>query len=384
VALAPSASAASGTTLSAAVSISVIDTLNPFLAFFDGALNTFGMIYPSLNSLDINGNSAPYLATSWTTSADKLTWTFKIQDGLKWSDGQPLTAEDAAWTFNLMMTNATAATANGSLIASFDQVTAPDPTTLVIKTKTPQANMLTVSIPTSGIAIVPKHIWESHVADLGTYKNDSFPVVGYGPWVLTGYTPDQAETFTANKNFKLGDYGPAKYDNLVLQTFKNMDAAVAALKSKQISFITRLNSQQFNALKGQSGLQTVQEVASRWAGIEINPGAKSKNGKPLGTANPILADQQVRLAMAYAIDKDKMLSAVGGGLGQIANGYLPPAFPQWYWKPPADQTISYDPAKANQILDSAGYTKGADGIRVDPKTGKKLDFRFGIDRKSVV
>src|SRR5664279_3534454 len=105
VAAAPAASAASDKTLTAALDGSGIDTLNPFLSYFDGALNTFGMIYPSLNSLDRLGKPSPYLAKSWTTSSDQLTWTFKLQDGLKWSDGKPLTAADAAWTFNLIMTN---------------------------------------------------------------------------------------------------------------------------------------------------------------------------------------------------------------------------------------------------------------------------------------
>ena len=151
--------AASDTNLTVTMDGSGIDTLNPFLSFYNGALNTFGLIYPSLNSLGKDGVPGPYLAKSWTTSEDKLTWTFALEDGLKWSDGQPITAEDAAWTFNLIMTNPTAATANGSLVANFASVTAPNTTTLVVKTKQPQANMLYVSIPVSGIPIVPKHIW---------------------------------------------------------------------------------------------------------------------------------------------------------------------------------------------------------------------------------
>ncbi|NJC74059.1 ABC transporter substrate-binding protein [Planosporangium thailandense] len=378
VGTASTATAASGTTLTVAMDSSGVDTLNPFLAYFNGALNTFGMVYPSLNSLDREGKPGPYLAKSWETSSDQLTWTFKLQDGLKWTDGQPITAEDAAWTFNLIMTNNDAAKANGSLVANFDSVSAPDPTTLVIKTKQPQANMLYVSIPVSGIPIVPKHIWESHVADLKDYKNDSYPVVGYGPWTLTNYTTDQFEKFTANKSFKLGDVGAPKYDNLVVQVFKNSDAAVAALKSNQISFLSGLNTNQYNALKGDSKLQAVQEAGNGWTAVEINSGAKTRSGKPMGTANPLLADDKIRTAINYAIDKDKLVSNVLGGLGQVGNGYLPPAYPQWTWKPSADEAVSYDPAKANSLLDAAGYTKGGDGIRVDSKTGKPLSFRLGI------
>ena len=143
-AAAPAASAATsasppGSTLRIEADTS-ISTFNPFLSYFDGELNVLGSIYPTLTMITEQGKPAPYLATSWTTSPDHLTWTFKIRSGLKWSDGKPLTAADAAWTFNLIMHNATAATSNGSLVANFKSVTAPDPTTLVITTKQPQAN----------------------------------------------------------------------------------------------------------------------------------------------------------------------------------------------------------------------------------------------------
>ena len=116
-----------------------ITTFNPFLSYYDGELDIIGNIYPSLMSLDEQGKPVPYLATSYKTSDDNLTWTFTLKSGLKWSDGQPLTAKDAAWTFNLIMHNQVAATSNGSLVANFETVTAPDDTTLVITTKKPQA-----------------------------------------------------------------------------------------------------------------------------------------------------------------------------------------------------------------------------------------------------
>src|SRR5438309_655265 len=70
-------------------------TFNPFLSYYDGELNVIGAIYPALTQLNDQGEPVPYLADSWTTSPDKRTWTFKIHPGLKWSDGQPLTAQDA-------------------------------------------------------------------------------------------------------------------------------------------------------------------------------------------------------------------------------------------------------------------------------------------------
>jgi peptide/nickel transport system substrate-binding protein len=376
--LAPVATAASPTTLTASLIGSGIKTLNPFLGFLKDETNTMGMIYPSLTALDVQGKPQPYLASSWTTSADGLIWTFTIANGLKWSDGQPITAKDAAWTLNLIMTNKAAQAANGSLVSNFTSVSAPDDSTLIVTTKKPQSNMLYVSVPVAGISIVPEHVWTNHVADVGTYDNMSFPVVGYGPWVLTDYKTDQYEKFSANKDFMLGNQGAPAFDNLILNYYADTDTAVAALKSNAIDFVTSLTTTQFESLKNVSGIQTVQEASNRWNGIELNSGAKSASGKVLGTGNPILADPQVRLAMHYAIDTNKLVTTVLGGLGLPGVGYLPPAWTQWVWTPSSADAVSYDPDKANSILDAAGYTKGSDGIRVDPKTGKKLSFRLGI------
>ncbi|MEU7000000.1 peptide ABC transporter substrate-binding protein [Nonomuraea sp. NPDC046570] len=377
-AAAPAASATPApqeSTLRVKMSGAGIDTLNPFLAFFNGALDTFGLIYPTLNSLDENGKPGPYLAESWTPSEDKLTWTFKLRDGLKWSDGKPITAEDAAWTFNLIMTDAVAGTANGSLVSNFESVTAPDPTTLVIKTKAPQANVIYVSIPISGIPIVPKHIWEPQAKNLKDVKNDTYPIVGYGPWTLTEYKAEQYAKFDANKDFVLGKPG---FDHMVQQSFKSTDAAVAALRSGQIDYINGVNPTQFKALQADKSLLTAQEVGNGWTGIEVNYNARTRTGKKIGTAHPALGDPVLRRAIHLATDKKTLVAKVLDGMGVVGAGYLPPAWPQWTWAPAAGQETPFDLAQANKILDEAGYTKGADGVRVDPKSGKPLNLRLGI------
>lgn len=369
-----SAPPSSGSTLRVQAETS-ISTFNPFLAYFNSELDVLGSIYPTLTTINEKGQPAPYLATSWTTSPDKLTWTFRIRSGLKWTDGKPITAADAAWTLNLIMKNQVAATANGSLVANFASVTAPDATTLVITTKKPEANMLYVSNPITGIPIVPEHIWASQVAHLSSFKNMNFPVVGYGPWILTGNVANQYTTLRANPSFFMG---APKFHTLIVQYFTNSDAAVAALRSGQLDEIDILTATEYRALKGAKNMGLYPQVSNGWTGIELNPGATTRSGRHFGNGNPALADPRVREAIALAINRKELVTKIWDGLAVAGAGYLPPAYRQWVWNPPAGQALNYDPARAKQILTAAGYRMGPGGVRIDPKTRKPLVLRLGI------
>lgn len=373
-ATAPPAMASSDSTLRVWAQ-TAFSTFNPFLAYFNADLEVIGNIYPALTTINEQGQPVPYLATSWSVSPDKLTWTFKIRSGLKWSDGTPITAQDAAWTLNLIMNNSTAGTANGALVADFASVAAPNATTLVITTKKPEANMLYVSNPITGIPIVPEHVWAKEVPHLGSFKNMSFPVVGYGPWIATGYVTNQYATLTANENFYMGT---PKFHTLIVQYFSNNDAAVAALRSGQLDEFDNLTATQYEALKHAKGIKLVPSVSNSWTAIEVNPGAATKSGKQFGTGNPALQDPRVRDAIELAVNKQELVSKVWDGLAVPGSGYLPPAYPQWQWTPPAGDTLNYDPAKANAMLNAAGYKVGPGGIRIDPKTHKPLVVRLGI------
>ena len=91
-------------------------TFNPFLSYYDGELDVLGAIYPTLTMLDNDGKPIPYLADSWTTSADQLTWTFKIHPGLKWTRRPAAHRQGCRLDLQPDHDNATAATANGSLV----------------------------------------------------------------------------------------------------------------------------------------------------------------------------------------------------------------------------------------------------------------------------
>ncbi|MEG8280556.1 ABC transporter substrate-binding protein [Streptomyces sp. AHA2] len=347
-----------------------VDSLSPFLAVRLLSTSIHRLMYEYLTNYDPKDNRAiPGLATKWEPSPDKLTWTYTIRSNSKWSDGERATAEDAAWTFNTMMTDDGAATANGSYVGNFRKVTAPSPTKLVIELKKPQATMTALDVP-----IVPKHVWEK-VSDFSEFNNDkSFPVVGNGPFVLTGYKADSYVRLKANEDFWRG---APKFDELVFRYYKDQDAAVSALRKGEVSFVAgspSLTPAQAESLKGAENIRVNDAPGRRFYALATNPGARAKNGERFGDGHPSLLDQRVRNALFMAVDREAVIDKVFRGHAVEGEGYIPPRFRDYFWKPSAGQKLAYDPARAARLLDEAGYRKNGDGKRVG-KDGKPITYR---------
>jgi peptide/nickel transport system substrate-binding protein len=370
---APAAHAADDKTLTIALTQD-IDSLNPFLAYYASSTQIGRLMYDFLTAYDPkDDHPVGGIADRWTTSADKLTWTYHIRNGEKWSDGQPVTAQDAAFTFNKIMQNqATWGQANGSFTTNFKSVTASDAHTLVIKTKAPQATMLALDVP-----IVPEHIWKN-VKDVTKYPNDQGPVVGDGPFILTEYKAGQYVKFEANKHYWRG---APKINQLIFQTYKDSDAAVQALIKGEVDMVNGLTAAQATALKKQKNITLNQANGKRFEELSFNSGAETTKGVPVGNGNPALKDPKVRLALTYAIDKNTIVNKVEGGYAQVGEGYIPALYKTYHWNPPASEKRSFDLNKANQLLDQAGYKKHSDGKRYG-KNGKPLNFRYTYHQES--
>jgi peptide/nickel transport system substrate-binding protein len=342
-----------------------IDSLNPFISITRTGTDILRTAFDYLTVYSQKDQTPiKSLAESWETSDDKLTWTFHLRKGVKWSDGEPLTAKDPAFTYNKMMSDETARTANGSFVTQFESVEATDDNTLVIKTKVPQATMLALDIP-----IVPEHIW-SKMSDIGA--EPEFPMVGSGPYTVTEFKEAQFVKMKANKNYWRG---APKIDELHFIYYRNADAAVTALQSGQVDLVNRLTPTQFDALKGNPDIKVNDAQNRRFNEILINPGAATNDDKPIGNGNPALKDVALRRAIATAIDSKTMVDKVWGGYAEEAEGYIPPVFADYTWNPPDDVKRNFDLDEANRMLDEAGYKKGSDGIRAD-KQGKPLNLRL--------
>jgi peptide/nickel transport system substrate-binding protein len=163
------------------------DSINPFVAFNAQSYTAFTNIYPTLVQYDTSYKLVADWATSWKTSKDGLTWTFKVHTNGKWSDGQPLTATDAAWTCNLEVKYADTITGNvAPFLSHVTRCDAPDAGTLVIHYGKPVSNVLA---QLEQFWVLPQHVWEAQVGpkakNLKNYDPGAHtPIIGGGSFFI--------------------------------------------------------------------------------------------------------------------------------------------------------------------------------------------------------
>ena len=340
--------------------------MNPVRGVTVAAFEAWNMVYPTLTDKAAKDFGViPGLATKWEGSEDGKTWTYTLRPGMKWSDGQPLTAEDVAYTINRSRDeewlNHSATT--GNLTA-----TATSPTEVVIKSKVPDPKL-----PTMDVYIVPKHIYEQYDAKALTKWNGQTDVAG-GPYQLAEFKKGQFARFTANPNFW---GGKPSVDEVVIRKFNNADAMVAALKRGEVDFVQNVPEGQYLNLQKDPDFVTLEGRQGGFDEFAINMGDGLK--KP----HPALLDPKVREAIAHAIDKKTIVDRVLRGIGEPAEAVSPSANPDWTPEIPEDQRFDFDLEKSKQILEDAGYkdTDG-DGIREMPGGGQPLNFRYAVRSES--
>ncbi|WP_343908085.1 ABC transporter substrate-binding protein [Nocardioides aquiterrae] len=341
------------------------DSLNPFVGIEATSFEMWQLTYDYLVTYSTKDLSPePSLAESWDTSDDGLTWTFHMTDKATWSDGRPLTAEDVAYTYNRIIDGGPEAATWGAYLAQVTQAEATDPTTLVLHLKKPNS-----SLPLLPIPIVPEHVWKSVAEkDVKTYKNeptDGQPVVGSGPFrMVEGSAGGSTYVFEANPHYWKG---APHVDRVVFRVYKSADPMVQALIKGEVDFVDGINALEVKSLQGRDGITAQNGNAPSFNEIAFNTGAvDTKTGEPIGDGNPALQDAAFRHALGYAIDTRKIIDKVYQGAGVPGSVIIPPAFTTWRWEPSPDQAYTYDPEKAGQLLDDAGYAKGADGLRTMP------------------
>ena len=338
-----------------------IDSINPYVAFNQDAYATFQYTYPILVQYDkTNLRFAPFFAKSWKSSNGGKTWTFKTVANAKWTDGQPLTAADAAWTINTDIKYQGTGAANvAGLIAHITRAEAPNPTTLVVHYKQAPGNVLGQF---QQFFILPKHIWSKHTghkgADLKTFANNA-PIVGSGPFKLVKYQKNEIALFQRNASY----WGTKpQIDAFGLRMFSNDDAMISALKAHEIDAINAVPATGIKTLK--SAGFTISSVP----GLDQTDFIFNSNTKK--TKHRELLNLKVKEAFAHAVDRAQIIQVVFLGTAQPASSIVPA--PTGSWHNPSLKPETFDLGLANKILDKLGYKRGSDGIRV--ANGHKMSY----------
>ncbi|HET9920498.1 MAG TPA: ABC transporter substrate-binding protein [Ktedonobacteraceae bacterium] len=325
----------------------------------NAAYGTLGMIYETLLFFNReNGNVQPWLASSYQFSSDATHVTFNLRQGVKWSDGQPLTSADVVFTLN-MLKQYPAADGNG-LWNVISTVSAPDANSVLVTLKKPYSPILWYL--GGQTYIVPQHLW-SNVGDPTKYANAN--PVGTGPFVLKSFTP---QLIDLGKNPHYWQPGKPAVSEIRYPSFNSNTSAELLLARNGVDWtgLFTPNIQQ-TFVNRDSAHNHYWFPPANVVMLYLNTAKYPFNLLP------------VRQAISTAIDRDQLYK-----VGE--SGYEPPASPTGLVLPAnqnflasqySGSSFSIDSNKSAQLLASAGFTKGSDGIYAD-KNGKKLSFSLDV------
>jgi peptide/nickel transport system substrate-binding protein len=318
-----------------------------------------GVIYETLLFFNRGDESiTPWLASGYQYSSDLTQVTFTIRSGVKWSDGQPFTSDDVAFTLNLLK-KYPAMDLNG-LWNQITSVTAPDPSTVIVKLNAPFTPLLwSLGGQTY---MLPKHIW-STVGDASTYA-DANPV-GTGPYKLKSFTP-QLVVLTKNPNFWQAD--KVQVQEVRYPAFDSNTSAELAMNSGTVDW---------------AAIYTP-DIQKTY--VNRDPAHNHYWFPPsdilmlfVNTAKYPFNQLAVRKALSLAIDREKLSKVAESGYEPLASpaGIVLPNDQKFMAPQYANLQFTMDTNAAQQQFASAGFTKGADGIYAD-KNGKKLSMRLDV------
>lgn len=373
------------------------DSINPHLSYLVSSYEAMILNYDLLVGFGPDLEYAPTgFATEWTQSADGKTWTFKIREGMKWSDGEAADASDVAFTYQYLLDSLDPAykgpwapdgndlpgegetEGDGSadnplslfgdfLVSTIDlqSVEAVDATTVEMTTAFPTSLILGAYIP-----ILPEHIWtDVTFASAGTDFQTDPPVVGTGPFQAVEWQRGQFARFEVNSNY----WGKKPYiQEVVFQFYANQDAMGQALRAGEVDYIRDILPEQYADIDADPAIVGIDGLGTGWTQIAFNTYDKDIEGG--GASTKALRDPAFRDALGYAIDQDELVRQVLSGYGMPGNTPVAAFLTQWHVDPTNPRRFDLEEAKRR--LDAAGYVdSNGDGNRED-KEGKELSLRI--------
>ncbi len=300
-----------------------------------------------------------------TVSADYTTVTWKLKDGVTWSDGQPFTADDVKFTYDWVAKPENGSTSTATY-ADVKDVTVVDPTTVKVTFKAPNAAWFIPFVGDGG-EILPRHVVGMCMSAMGCPFN--LKPVGTGPYIVSDFRPGDSATFKPNDKFR--EPNAPYFATIEWKGGGDAGTAAKAVQTGDADYAWNLTidpaslkqvSDSGKTLASPTGFYVeLLELNTADPRVEVDGELSSPKSK-----NPYFSDPLVRQAMKYIVDRDSIAKNLWGPGGSPGNTTIPIA--RGDSGPPA----SYDPKKASDLLDQAGWKKGADGIR--EKNGVKMNM----------
>ncbi|GAC1353776.1 MAG: ABC transporter substrate-binding protein [Herpetosiphon sp.] len=354
--------AGSGQTFTYGLSGDLDDTLDPQVTNFDTTIRVTMNICEPLVWEPEPGKYQPALADKWEISPDATTYTFHLKKGVKFTDGTDFNADAVKFTFDRVVDPATKAGQSHDQLGPYDHTEVVDPLTAKVVMKQGYAPLLSNLNGYLGICS-PTAVKKAGPADFARHP------VGSGPFIFKEWVPKDHITLVKNPDYAWGSpmfkhTGPAYLDQVVYKIIPEDAVRTGTLKSGETQYIDQIDALELQALKADPKFRVIQkgQPGSGWV-LLLNQ-----------TSKGAMSDPQVRLAMEYAIDKEGINKAVWQGLNQVAASPL--MKPTFGYSAATEQMYKFDPEKAKQILDQAGWKPGSDGIR--EKAGQKATIDFPI------
>jgi peptide/nickel transport system substrate-binding protein len=342
------------------------DNLNPMFAHTDATDQVDALIFAPVFRYDPRGGLVPELATEVPTyanggiSRDSKTIVLHWRRGVRWSDGAPLTPRDLRFTWRAVMNknNNTKAVYGWDDIARID---VPNDATAIVHLRHPDAGVLGSFGGGGGSAYppLPEHLL-AKLPNLNQAAFNSHPISS-GPWLLATWHHGSSLAFTPNARYWRG---APKLKALSYTIVPNPDTLVAQLRTHELDLVANVPEAQFERVLGAPGIAVARHPLANWRRLAIN------------TARSGLSDVHVRLALAEAIDWDRINATVYHGLNVRAHSDIPPDS----WAAPKIPLYRHDPQAAAAMLDAAGWRAAAPG-QVRMRGGVPLRFVISATTK---
>lgn len=313
------------------------------------------LIQSTLITTDGNLEFINDLATSYSCSDDGLTWTFELRDDVAFTDGEPLTASDVAFTVNSAIKSDTF---EGDL-SMVDEAVAVNDTVVELHLNKPyNALLYTLAV----LGIVPEHAYGDGYG--------SAPI-GSGCYMLERWDRGQQAIFSANPDY----YGEPPLMERVVVVFMEEDAALAAVQAGEVDIAYTYATHAQQSFDGYE-LVNYATVDSRGISLPTQPagGTKSEGGMSYAMGNDVTSDLSVRRALTYAIDRDAVIENVLSGYGKPAYSVSD----DMPWSSD-DMKVELDRDLATRLLDDAGWAMASDGVRAKDGVRAAFDIWYSSD-----